>query len=161
DGFLWMQLRITINNSPSPIGGTHWGTVQLNKTIDIVDCPDGGALVMFRDRMFNWSFMPFPMKQYRVTATQNKAFRNINEGREKYNVDSYDSLRLNTGFIDEKYNDMFEDLLASPVVYVVDSVGGLVRHIVRDTTIAYRTRRNNRLIQYEMAFSQSIKNFSA
>jgi hypothetical protein len=70
-----------------------------------------------------------------------------------YNLQGRTSFRVNSGFVDESMNDSFKQLLLSSKVYVYDN--GFVPLNVTKTSLEYKTRQKDRLINYEIDFSYS------
>jgi len=161
--FQWLKFEIYLNNSLTP-GGTLKETIQIDKTMTIDDCPDEVIPLMFRDRFGGWTFIPFSMKQYLQTNAEGEQYENIDTGLEKYNIESRDTLTLNTDYIDEKYNEQFKDLLTSELCFIKEgtaATGGLVKYVVADSSISYKTKRNDRLVQYTVRLRKSLINFHA
>lgn len=81
-----------------------------------------------------------------------------NKGQEnRYNVDSRKSISLNTGFVDEEYNQAVEELLLSENVWIRWE-NKTLPVIPKTTSMSYKTSLNDRLINhtidFEFAFSK-------
>lgn len=82
-----------------------------------------------------------------ATASPNKTFNNF--GR--------DSITLNTGFLNDGYNQMVKELLLSNAVYLVEQQ----RYVtLNNQTQEYKTSLNDRLVQYTFSFDYAgqVKN---
>lgn len=71
---------------------------------------------------------------------------------QSYNVNSRNSLTLNTGFVDEDYDETIKDILMSEYVAVLD--GSTWVSVVPDRgSIEYQKHINQKLINYTMTFT--------
>ena len=68
----------------------------------------------------------------------------------KYNVNSKSKFTVNSGFVDEDLNDTFKQLLISERVWLYDGIFTPLN--VSNKQLEYKTRQNDRLINYEIEF---------
>ena len=77
--------------------------------------------------------------------------------RKTYNVQGQKKITLNTGFVDESYNDLVEELLQSEQVWMEqDSI--ITPMVVDTTSLTYKTSVNDRLVDYALSFSYAYDN---
>ena len=70
---------------------------------------------------------------------------------QSYNVNSRNSLTLNTGFVDEDYNEVIKDILTSEYVAVLDS-NTWVSVVPQRGSVEYQKHINQKLINYTLTF---------
>jgi hypothetical protein len=69
----------------------------------------------------------------------------------KYNINGKSKFKVNSGFVDEALNETFKQLLLSDKVYrLVDNT--FIPLNINSTSLEYKTRQKDRLINYEIAF---------
>ena len=125
-----------------------------------------------------WDYYTFTKKSIRTTSTKATTYTQLagtwNEGR--YRVDSYkggkksfrtnatEKIKMNTDFVTEDFNEVFEELINSPEVYLLqgyqlDLNNALNQYVtpVRLTTSSFvkKTVANDRLIQYTFEIEKS------
>jgi hypothetical protein len=125
-----------------------------------------------------WDYYTFTQKSIRTTSTKATTYTQLagtwNEGR--YRVDSYkggkksfrtnatEKIKMNTDFVTEDFNEIFEELINSPEVYLlqgyqIDLNNALNQYVtpVRLTTSSFvkKTVANDRLIQYTFEIEKS------
>ena len=84
-----------------------------------------------------WTYDP-------ATSSPTKTFNNF--GR--------DSIVLNTGFLNDGYNQMVKEMLLSNAVYLVEQE----RYVtLRDTQVEYKTSLNDNLVQYTFSFDYAAQ----
>lgn len=71
---------------------------------------------------------------------------------QSYNVNSRDSLTLNTGFVDEDYDETIKDILMSEYVAVLDG-SEWVSVVPERGSIEYQKHVNQKLINYTLTFT--------
>ena len=69
----------------------------------------------------------------------------------KYNVNGKSKFRVNSGFVDEAINETIKQMLLSERVYQYDGSNFIPLNI-STSNVEYKTRQNDRLINYEIAF---------
>jgi len=153
--------HVVVQVITSPTSG---GTETLEETYslykNIYTCVDDEAIVMFRDRFFQWSFMSFTKKQNTTVNTQPQQAEAA-DGRFRYNIKASETLTLNTDWMVDGVNEMFKDLVASEQCFLMSSDGSLEAVTVVPNSLRLQTSRNEGLHQYQMQFRKSLDNFKA
>jgi hypothetical protein len=73
----------------------------------------------------------------------------------KYNIQGKEKIKVNSGFVDEDVNEAFTQLLLSEKVWLFqDSIFTPLN--VATTNFKYKTRQNDRLINYEIDFDYAF-----
>ena len=139
--------------------------VQVN-TID--ECRYTPAKISFVNRwgaLQDLWFFKKSVQQLDVTKEEYKRFAITDTGvydtrvhpRKTYNVQGQKKITLNTGFVDESYNDLVEELLQSQQVWMEqDSI--ITPMVVDTTSLTYKTSVNDRLVDYALSFSYAYDN---
>ena len=70
---------------------------------------------------------------------------------QSYNVNSRNNLTLNTGFVDEDYDEVIKDILTSEYVAVLDN-GSWVSVVPQRGSVEYQKHINQKLINYTLTF---------
>lgn len=162
--FQYYTLEVYTNNSTVVYtGGTFEYTFDIYKTVEVCD-DEEEILIMFLDRLYQWSFLSFPKKNRVTVATESQRaelpYPADEPGRFRYNVEGSDVLALNTAWMDETNNDLIRDCVQSERHYLVDSGDGSLEQVVlQQNSVQLRTSRNNNLISYAMSFRKSVNNF--
>tara|TARA_R110000787_G_C13381878_1_gene441875 strand:- start:110 stop:1180 length:1071 start_codon:yes stop_codon:yes gene_type:complete len=74
----------------------------------------------------------------------------------RYNTQARGSFKVNSGFVDEGLNETFRQLLLSDVVWIYDQPSFTFTPVnVKTSTFEEKTRRKDRLINYEIEFEYS------
>lgn len=82
-----------------------------------------------------------PNLSYDVTIGQNA----------KYNFNGKQSVRMNTGFVPENYNELIQDLLLSEKVWI-----NSIPAIVKSSSTEFKTQIRNKNINYEIEFEYAF-----
>ena len=82
-----------------------------------------------------------PNLSYDVTIGQNA----------KYNFNGKQSIRMNTGFVNENYDELIQDLLLSEKVWI-----NSIPAIVKSTGTEFKTQIRNKNINYEIEFEYAF-----
>lgn len=113
-------------------------------------------VVYFINRFGGWQSLTFfkvAKESYQTKAEKFKTFPaqlsyNVKQGQsKKYNNNGQKSIMLNTGFVDENYSELIEDLLLSERVLMDDKP-----MIVKTESMQVKTRLNDKTINYEIDF---------
>jgi hypothetical protein len=147
-----------------------------------VNCPNLKDFEPIRLTWLNqwgaWDYYTFTKKSIRTTSTKGTTYTQLagtwNES--KYRVDSYkggkkdfrrnatEKIKMNTGFVTEDEAVVFEELINSPEVYLLDGYqvdlnNALNQYVtpVRLTTSSFtrKTKANDRLMQYTFEIEKS------
>jgi len=72
-----------------------------------------------------------------------------------FNIQGRTKLKVNSGFVKEEMNEIFKQLLLSERVWEFDGVNYIPLNI-SSTSLEYKTRQKDRLINYEIEFDYSF-----
>ena len=162
------------NNSGGRISNQY--TINLN-------CPDIKGFESIRLTWLNqwgaWDYYTFTKKSTRSISTKGTTYRQLegtwNEstyrlnsykgGKKSFRVNATEKIKMNTNFVSEDNNTMFDELINSPEVYMLEgyqtdvSSAALNQYVtpVRLTTSSFtkKTVANDRLIQYTVEVEKS------
>jgi hypothetical protein len=141
-----------------------------------VNCPDGKGYESIRLCWLNqwgvWDYYTFTKRSNKTISTKGSTYTQLQGtwndsvytvdsfkgGKKSFRVNSTEKIQMNTDFVSEDDNVMFEELINSPEVYQLDGYqtditnSGLNQYVtpVRLTTSSFtrKTKANDRLIQY-------------
>ena len=82
-----------------------------------------------------------PVMEYDTTIGQNA----------KYNFNGKQSVRMNTGFVNENYNELIQDLILSEKVWI-----NSIPAIVKSSGTEFKTQIRNKNINYEIEFEYAF-----
>ena len=159
------------------------GTQSLETMTIYVNCPDLKNYESIRLCWINqwgvWDYYTFTKKSIRTTNTRGTTYTQLGGtwNKSRYTIDSYkggkksfrmnanESIRINTDFVSEDFNTMFEEMINSPEVYMLDkyttegTIKALNQYVtpVRITTSSFqkKTKANDNLIQYTFEIEKS------
>jgi hypothetical protein len=157
-------------------------TISDTYTIN-VNCPDTKGFESIRLCWLNqwgaWDYYTFTKKSVRSISTKGSTYEQLagtwNEaayrvdsykgGKKAFRVNATEKIKMNTDYISEDENEMFEELINSPEVYILDgyqtdgSISALNQYVtpVRLTTSSFtkKTVANDKLIQYTFEVEKS------
>lgn len=72
-----------------------------------------------------------------------------------FNIQGRTKLKVNSGFVKEEMNEIFKQLLLSERVWQFDGINYIPLNI-SSTSLEYKTRQKDRLINYEIEFDYSF-----
>ncbi len=149
----------------------------------MINCPDTKNFESIRLCWLNqwgaWDYYTFTKKSTRSTSTQGSTYHQLggswNEslyrpdsfkgGKKSFRVNATERVTMNTNFVSEDDNVMFEELINSPEVYLLegyqtDAANAVLNNYVtpvRLTTSSFtkKTSANDRLIQYTFEIEKS------
>ena len=156
----------------------------ISKTYTInVNCPNLKGYESIRLCWLNqwgaWDYYTFTQKSIRSISTKGSTYEQLagtwNEaayrvdsykgGKKAFRVNATEKITMNTDFVSESENDMFEELINSPEVYILEgyqtdvSFSALNQYVkpVRLTTSSFtkKTVANDKLIQYTFEVEKS------
>jgi len=78
----------------------------------------------------------------------------------RYNVQGKKSFKASSGFVDESMNDIFEELLFAENVWKYDGTN-MIPLNVSTKSLDYKTRQNDRLINYEIKFDYAYNELNS
>ena len=73
-----------------------------------------------------------------------------------HNANGTESITLNTGFVDERTNVYFEELMVSEYIWLTDDQNVIYPVCITDSNFTYKTGLNDRLINYTMNFEKAF-----
>jgi hypothetical protein len=115
----------------------------------------------FINRFGGWQFLTFFKAQTNSIQTQGTTFKllpdavdyNVNRAETKsFNINGNQSIRLNTGWIPENYNELIQDLLLAETI-LLDGVPVEVKTTATDLKTSLKDRNINYEIQFDYAFN--------
>ena len=148
-----------------------------------INCPDTKGFESIRLCWLNqwgvWDYYTFTKKSVRSISTKGSTYEQLagtwNEaayrvdsykgGKKAFRVNATEKIKMNTDYISESENDMFEELINSPEVYILEgyqtdgTFSALNQYVkpVRLTTSSFtkKTVANDKLIQYTFEVEKS------
>ena len=147
---------LTINYA----SGVFSKTVSIT-VVPISECKYTPVVCSFINRFGGWQFLTFFKVQINSIETNGTSYRmlpndvNYNPLRgenKSFNINGGQSVRLNTGFVNENYSDLIQDLLLSETI-LLD--GKPVEVKTKANTV--KTSLQDRNINYEIEFSYSFE----
>jgi len=73
-----------------------------------------------------------------------------------HNANGTESILLNTGFVDERMNVYFEELMVSEHMWLTDDQNVIYPVTLKDSNFTYKTGLNDRMINYTMNFEKAF-----
>ena len=157
---------------------------EISKTYTInINCPNLKGYESIRLCWLNqwgvWDYYTFTQKSIRSISTKGSTYEQLagswNEavyrvdsykgGKKAFRVNATEKITMNTDFVSESENDMFEELINSPEVYILEgyqtdgALSALNQYVkpVRLTTSSFtrKTVANDKLIQYTFEVEKS------
>ena len=157
---------------------------EISKTYTInINCPNLKGFESIRLCWLNqwgaWDYYTFTQKSIRSISTKGSTYEQLagswNEavyrvdsykgGKKAFRVNATEKITMNTDFVSESENDMFEELINSPEVYILEgyqtdgALSALNQYVkpVRLTTSSFtrKTVANDKLIQYTFEVEKS------
>jgi len=148
-----------------------------------INCPNTKGFESIRLCWLNqwgvWDYYTFTQKSVRSVSTKGSTYEQLagtwNEaayrvdsykgGKKAFRVNATEKIKMNTDFVSESENEMFEELINSPEVYILEgyqtdgSFSALNQYVkpVRLTTSSFvkKTVANDKLIQYTFEVEKS------
>tara|TARA_R100000278_G_scaffold80366_1_gene62066 strand:+ start:926 stop:2062 length:1137 start_codon:yes stop_codon:yes gene_type:complete len=90
-----------------------------------------------------------------TTVTYN-SYSTTSHADKSFNANGRESILLNSGFVPESMNETFEELMVSEYVWITDPDDVVIPVKVKDTSFAYKTGLNDKLINYTMNFEKAF-----
>ena len=174
----------TIDGGSIEVRAFNVSNTAISKTYTInVNCPDLKGFESIRLCWLNqwgaWDYYTFTKKSVRSISTKGSTYEQLagtwNEaayrvdsykgGKKAFRVNATEKIKMNTDFISADENEMFEELINSPEVYILDgyqtdgTFSALNQYVkpVRLTTSSFtkKTVANDKLIQYSFEVEKS------
>ena len=73
-----------------------------------------------------------------------------------HNANGTESITLNTGFVDERTNVYFEELMVSEYIWLTDDQNVIYPVCITDSNFTRKTGLNDKLINYTMNFEKAF-----
>ena len=168
------KINLIATNSGSAMTKTY--TININ-------CPDGKGFEPIRLCWLNqygaWDYFTFNKKSTRSVSTQGSTYNQLagtwngstyradsyKGGKKSFRVNATEKIKMNTDYVSADHNTIFEELINSPEVYILDgfqsdnSKALLNTYVtpVRLTTSSFtrKTVANDKLIQYSFEVEKS------
>ena len=163
------------------------GTDTLEPVTIYINCPNTQGYESVRLCWLNqwgaWDYYTFTQKSVRTISTQGSTYTqlngtwneatykyaNQNGGKKSFRRNATEKLKINTDFITENYNVMFEELMNSPEVYILQGTQAatssgiysyeLSQYVtptrVLNSSFIKKTKANDQLIQYTFEIEKS------
>ncbi len=184
----------TFKNLVSPVDQMSGGSIDLrafdvsntaiSKTYTInINCPNLKGYESIRLCWLNqwgaWDYYTFTQKSVRSISTKGSTYEQLagswNEavyrvdsykgGKKSFRVNATEKITMNTDFVSESENDMFEELINSPEVYILegyqdDGTNSALNQYVKPvrlitSSFTKKTVANDKLIQYTFEVEKS------
>ena len=117
-------------------------------------------LVQFVNRYGGLDFIWFFKMRTDSISTESKEYKLLQPAMEydttigqnaKYNFNGKQSVRMNTGFVNENYNELIQDLILSEKVWI-----NSIPAIVKSSGTEFKTQIRNKNINYEIEFEYAF-----
>lgn len=124
--------------------------------------------ILWKNRYGQFDFFNFYMKNIQTIETEQRTYQPqlgtwdtttlsynpYQTAKQRYIVDSNETITVNTDFISQDYNDIFKQLLVTDEVYwYYDQPNDLVKPLtIKSNSILFKTGVNDKLIQYTFTF---------
>jgi len=174
----------TIQGGSIVVQAFNLGNSAISKAYTInINCPNLKGFESIRLCWLNqwgaWDYYTFTQKSIRSISTKGSTYEQLagtwNEaayrvdsykgGKKAFRVNATEKITMNSDFVSESENDMFEELINSPEVYILDgyqtdgALSALNQYVkpVRLTTSSFvkKTVANDKLIQYTFEVEKS------
>ncbi len=174
----------TIQGGSIVVQAFNLGNSAISKAYTInINCPNLKGFESIRLCWLNqwgaWDYYTFTQKSIRSIATKGSTYEQLagtwNEaayrvdsykgGKKSFRVNATEKITMNSDFVSESENDMFEELINSPEVYILEgyqtdgTYSALNQYVkpVRLTTSSFvkKTVANDKLIQYTFEVEKS------
>lgn len=124
--------------------------------------------ILWKNRYGQFDFFNFYMKNIQTIETEQRTYQpqlgswesstlsynNYQTAKQRYIVDSNETITVNTDFVSQDYNSIFKQLLVTDEVYwFYDQPNNLVKPLtIKSNSILFKTGVNDKLIQYTFTF---------
>ena len=117
-------------------------------------------LVQFINRYGGLDFIWFFKMRTDSISTESKEYKLLQQGMNydttigqnaKYNFNGKQSVKMNTGFVPENYNELIQDLMLSEKVWI-----NSIPAIVKSSGTEFKTQIRNKNINYEIEFEYAF-----
>tara|TARA_R100000734_G_scaffold14928_1_gene11046 strand:- start:2430 stop:3566 length:1137 start_codon:yes stop_codon:yes gene_type:complete len=84
------------------------------------------------------------------------SYSTFEHSKKTHNANGTESIQLNSGFVDERMNSYFEELMVSEYIWLTDDQNVVYPVTLKDSNFTYKTGLNDRLINYTMNFEKAF-----
>jgi hypothetical protein len=118
--------------------------------------------VEYVNKYGGWDFITFFKARSENLEVKNKEYQllpsdidyNIFKGESKaFNYEAKQSIKVNTGWLDENYNEMIKDLMLSETILLKDTIDGTLKPVkLKTMTTDLKTSLQDKMINYQIEF---------
>ena len=154
------KIPLAVTNSVKAIiGDTQSGNLIEIKTEKIEECKYTPVLVSYINKLGGWQTLTFfkaqtnsiSIKGSEYTLMQPNINYNYQVGQKKsFNLNGKQTIKLNTGWVYENYNELIKQLMLSETV-LVDAIPA----VVKTQSLTYKTDLKDKNINFEIDFEYS------
>ena len=137
-----------------------WGALQdlffFKKSVETLDTRNESFnRSIFKPRTVELEPAETPGDPCQETITFN-SYSTTAHSKKTYNANGVESILLNSGFVDERMNVYFEELMVSEYIWLTDDENVIYPVTLKDSNFTYKTGLNDRLINYTMNFEKAF-----
>lgn len=107
-------------------------------------------IVFFINRFGGWQPLTFFKNKIETIETESKEFEFLGGNKKAFNFQGTESIKINTGYVDENYNELIQDLLLSENILIGDR-----KALIKSKSQPKKTSLNDKLINFEIEFVYS------
>ena len=144
----------------------NYGATTETHTFEVKEeCRNDVYNIFFKNKFGFWQSIPFVKRAKENLSIESSEYMPIISSFGQYslqshqykttNVDGTDKISLNTDFLNENYNDLFRELMLTEVIYIENN-GQYLPVNAEKKTFDFKTKLNDKLIQYSMDFKYSF-----
>ncbi len=131
-------------------------TTKVFKSVPVCEPKYTPQVVAFVNRFGGWQYLTFFKVRKDSMLVTSESYKVMNESisyvpqqpqYKSYNINSKESVKLNTGWVDENYSTVIKDLLLSDTVLVEGICAD-----VKTSSVEFKTSINDKNINYEIEF---------
>ena len=150
---------LTVNNPGTlKIEGRGIGNVVLWTLNYTFVCPyDEVYTIGFINRYGVWEFVDMVGNVKKNVSTDRKTYIRYDEGLSKnFNVNGYKSYEVNTGWVDEAFEEVVTDIMLSEHVILYNGTDdSYTKLIVEESDKVIQNQRTNKMINYQFKFKEA------
>lgn len=107
-------------------------------------------IVTFINGFGGWQSLTFFKNKVETIETESKEYHFLGGNKKAFNFQGTESIRANTGYVDENYNELIQDLLLSENIIVAGR-----KALIKSKSQPKKTSLNDKLINFELEFIYS------
>lgn len=147
---LKVRLAVTGENTLSYIADETIYTASGGLSTQVCEPKYNPIIVWFINRFGGWQSLTFFKNQIESIETESKEYQFLGGNKKAFNFQGTESIKANTGYVDENYNELIQDLLLSENVLIGDR-----KVLVKSKSQPKKTSLNDKLINFELEFTYS------